>query len=263
MNISVIQSGSRFYTVTSYDFVDGILDIDDTIQAGNNCYGVVLSTKPDGKSVIINAFGNCSYTAGDSIGILQDTSILESFSRNLEGATHLEKMTLSSDKSIENNAGIYKIQVRFMENTKSTSCIAYGAPASTLQAELDHLFDFDGNGVIDVYDKGHISVRREGDGTARWSFRYEYIFKSMGSSLRLGSSSVLGSNASQLHSLGIGISLQYSPKVNYRRLFLLCSMALYIKSQCFRLALFSISSRSFGNDFFLFYNNCYALIYFL
>ena len=207
MNISVIQSGSRFYTVTSYDFVDGILDIDDTIQAGNNCYGVVLSTKPDGKSVIINAFGNCFYTAGDSIGILQDTSILESFSRNLEGATHLEKMTLSSDKSIENNAGIYKIQVRFMENTKSTSCIAYGAPASTLQAELDYLFDFDGNGVIDVYDKGHISVRREGDGTARWSFGYEYTFESIGSSLRLGSSSVLGSNAPQLHILGIGSSV--------------------------------------------------------
>ena len=58
MNISIIQPGSSFYTVTSYNFVEGILDIDDTIQAGNNCYGVVLSTKPDGKSVIINAFGN-------------------------------------------------------------------------------------------------------------------------------------------------------------------------------------------------------------
>ena len=51
--------------------------------------------------------------------ILQDTSILESFSRNLEGATHLEKITLSSNKNIENNTGIYKIRVRFIENTKS------------------------------------------------------------------------------------------------------------------------------------------------
>ena len=67
--------------------------------------------------------------------ILQDTSILESFSRNLEGATHLEKITLSSDKNIENNTGIYKIRVRFIENTKSA--LDTSIPLRT----WDHLYD--------------------------------------------------------------------------------------------------------------------------
>ena len=40
------------------------------------------------------------------------------------------------------------------------------------------------------------------------SFGYEYTFESMGSSLRFGSSSVLGSNTPQLHILGIGSSIR-------------------------------------------------------
>jgi hypothetical protein len=69
------------------------------------------------------------------------------------------------------------------------------------------MFDFDGNGIIDGNDHGHIQISRTGDGNEKSNYGYKYKFESTGSMLSAGVSTVLGSKSARIDIFGVGSSI--------------------------------------------------------
>ena len=176
----------------------------DMVNVGDSCRGRVAGfVREDGLSFHMQAPQGCSAAIGEVIAVEKDASIIESsssFSSSRGGSsTEITAITMYSDSAVvaaPGDRGLFKLRLTHQGIEETTSCIQYGASADTIQSELDGLFDYNLDGVIDEGDDGHIVVTRQGDGSIESGFGFSYRLESRGSSNNgNGVSTVLGSGA--------------------------------------------------------------------
>ena len=97
--------------------------------------------------------------------MVEDSSIIKHFSGKQDSNNTLTELSLSSDDYVDESTAIYRLQIQFRGGIQNTSCVSYGVPPEVLQSEIDSMFDYDGNGIINEDDSNHVSVSRVGDGS--------------------------------------------------------------------------------------------------
>jgi hypothetical protein len=123
------------------------------------------------------------------------------------------RLTTFSDRAVTagtgGNGGYYALKLTHDGNEAKTSCIPYGADASTMKTAIETVFnsaggtfDFNKNSLAD--EAGHVTVSRTGDGTFSSGYGYVYEFVFEGHASVDGVSSVLGSNAPTIEIINEG-----------------------------------------------------------
>ena len=182
---SGVQAKSgEMYEIHTSGFVEGIIDIGDTINPGNSCLAKVISIGSDGRTLTATASDGCNAVSGDNIYINPDTRIIESFSGRQDPVFGVTKITIFSDKPVTTYSAIFRLQVTLGNESRVTSCLNYGVDANSMEKEIGQLFDYNKDGVINDRDYGHISVSREGDGSSSWAYGYVYHIESKGKYVR-------------------------------------------------------------------------------
>lgn len=169
----------NIFSIHASGFVEGVIDVGEKVNPGGDCLGKIIESATE-NVIILSANGSCGASPGDQFEIFPDTSITEYFSGRQVAISQIASVTLFSDRPVLSSASFYKLQMTVDGVTSSTSCLQYGVDASILQSEIDSLYDYDQNGVIDSMDSGHVRVTRHGDGSATWGYGFVYNFESKG-----------------------------------------------------------------------------------
>jgi len=201
---AIVDVGNNQYQIGSIGFVEGVVLVGDYVNVGNRCPGHVLSIEDNGKSLMIESI-SCTAEAGDDLFVGADVTILDTFTDNGSSVSELSVLTVFSQAEIDSDNGLYKISVEFGGDTRSTSCLTYGASAQEVQQEIGSLFDYNQDGFIDSSDADHITVTRNGDGSSSSGYGYTYEFLSNGSNTVIGPSAVLGSSAPKFSVSNVGV----------------------------------------------------------
>ena len=200
----IVSIGLNSYVIEASDFVGGNVLIDDELQVENSCICKVIRIGTDGKTITVTALASCSGFPGSKVLMLPDTKIIEEFSQRIPPKPAVTRMHLSSQVSISDSRGTFKLEFSLRGEIHHTQCLPYGISANAMQSELNGIFDFNGDGVIDHNDVNHVLVRRRGDGSVRSGYGYTYTFESTGSKSVAGVSNVLGTFSPKVKVLGLG-----------------------------------------------------------
>lgn len=201
----VINLGDGQYRIEASSFVEGIVLPGDYVNPGQRCPGHVVSIEEDGKSILVESTSGCASAYGDELLVGSDISIIESFTNHGMSTSEVTVVEIYSTDEIMSSAGLYRLTVELGGVSKSTECIPIGASAEDIQKQIGLMFDFNQDGVINAFDRDHITVvQLFGNGTSASGFGYSYKFISSGSKSTFGSSEVLGSNAPKFSISNVG-----------------------------------------------------------
>jgi hypothetical protein len=98
----------------------------------------------------------------------------------------------------------YKIQLDVDGNIYSKNCLDYDADEAQIQNDIDSLYDFNLDGIIDEDDAGRILVERAGDNSGMSGYGYSYEFVFRGSRTTKGASIILGNSAMEIRVVDVG-----------------------------------------------------------
>lgn len=198
----VNEVDTGIFNIASGNYIEGTIVIGDKLKVENSCVGTVISFGSDGKSSNIVSSDQCLGNPGENVFLLPDTRVIEKSVTRKRPVTGSTELVLSSDAPVSESDNVFKLEILFRGQTHHTQCLPYGVSESTLQAELNSSFDYNGDGVIDVNDEYHVTVVRR-----RVGFGYSYLFESKGSRSVHGVSTVLGSYHPTFEILGIGTTV--------------------------------------------------------
>jgi len=201
----VTNVGNNLYKIEASSFVEGVILVGDYVNPGKRCPGHVVSIEEDGKSIVLESNVECTSASGDDLLVGSDISIIESSTNHGMSISEVTMLEIFSNQEITTSAGLYKLTVDLGGVSKSTECLPIGASSEDIQEQIGLLFDFNQDGVIDAFDRDHVSVVQSfGDGSSSSGFGYTYKFISSGSNSTYGSSAVLGSNAPKFSVTHVG-----------------------------------------------------------
>lgn len=192
---ATVASAKAVHTSSS---LFGLIGVGDRITIGaNTTETYVVSAIHNGTffsvtSAIFSAVG----TSGLAVGLVVEDSVRVARSGTGNSTAETIKITTTADSYIQSGAGgYYKLKLTFRGLERRTSCIDFHATAADVASAIDAMgFDFNGDGVVDVADVGHVTVLREGDGTAVFGYGYVYFLRFTGPSLAFGRSDLLGAS---------------------------------------------------------------------
>ena len=197
------------YILVASSSVFGILNAGDNVTVGNN-----LTTLHSIASVINGTCFEISLpvltqsigTTGLSIGLAIPSSVIASRQGTGNSTAEVISLTLTSDSYVISGAGgFYRISLTFAGIQRVSYCLDYHATAAELQSAIDNMgFDFNGDGMYNSEDYGHVIVSQEGDGSASSGYGYVYLFRFSGPALAFGRSAVMGASSPTIEVLDLG-----------------------------------------------------------